>query len=88
MAASSLGFHFALEPLATKTFTLTTTVNLNAPTAYDGTLPDNRGSNFITTTLPLTPTPDLLNVVRIASMITTDTNLTIMHGVSQPMLFH
>ena len=66
---------FALEPLATKTFTLTTTVNLNAPTVYDGTLPDNRGSNFIATTLPLTPTPDLLNLVRIASMITTDTNL-------------
>lgn len=66
---------FALEPLATKTFTVTTTVNPNAPTAYTGILPDNRGSNFITTTLPLTPSPDLLNVVRIASMITTDTNL-------------
>lgn len=66
---------FALEPLATKTFTVTTTVNLNAPTAYDGTLPDNRGSNFISTTPLLTPAPDLLNVVRIASMITTDTNL-------------
>ena len=67
---------FALEPLATKTFTLTTTVNLNAPTAYAGNSPDNRGSNLITTTLPLTPAPDLLNVVRIASMITTDTDLT------------
>jgi len=66
---------FALEPLATKTFTITTTVNLNAPTAYDGNLPDNRGSYLTTTTLPLTPAPDLLNVVRIASMITTDTNL-------------
>ena len=66
---------FALEPLATKTFTITTTVNLNAPTAYDGNLPDNRGSYLTATTLPLTPAPDLLNVVRIASMITTDTNL-------------
>ena len=66
---------FSLEPLATKNFTLKVTVNGNAPTAYDGTLPDNRGSNFVTTTLPLTPTPDLLNLVRIASMITTDTNL-------------
>lgn len=65
---------FALEPLATKTFTVATTVNLNAPTAYDGTLPDNRGSYLTDTTLPLTPAPDLLNVVRIASMITTDTN--------------
>lgn len=69
---------FALEPLATKTLTVTTTVNLNAPTAYAGTLPDNRGSNFVPTALPLplTPTPDLLNVVRIVSMITTDPDLT------------
>lgn len=66
---------FALEPLATKTFTLTTTVNLNAPSAYDGTLADNRGSNFIATTPLITPAPDLLNTVRIASIITSDTNL-------------
>jgi fimbrial isopeptide formation D2 family protein/uncharacterized repeat protein (TIGR01451 family)/LPXTG-motif cell wall-anchored protein len=67
---------FSLEPLASRSFTVTVEVNADAPTAYDGTLPDDRGSHFVETTLPLAPTPDLLNLVRIASMITSDPDLT------------
>ena len=66
---------FSLEPLASRSFTVTVEVNADAPTAYDGTLPDDRGSHFVETTLPLAPTPDLLNLVRIASMITSDPDL-------------
>ncbi|WP_161878464.1 Cna B-type domain-containing protein [Alkalibacterium sp. MB6] len=60
---------FALEPLDTREFTVTVTVNEDAPTDnFLGTTSDNNGS---ATAIPLA-SADLINFVVIASMITDD----------------
>lgn len=60
---------FALEPLDTREFTVTVTVNEDAPTDnFLGTTSDDRGS---ATAIPLA-SADLINFVVIASMITDD----------------